>query len=112
MASFLTVIGGITWVAALIALILGGVSLVLHFAEVITARIEIRAYKDERERIARDLITDSRWFSESKETQSAIRIIGDRLLHDAATCVSSTRDAWRKENGTTEAKPECQSQPA
>ena len=112
MASFLQFIGAMTWLAVLVLLVIASVGLVLHLGEILAKRIEFKAIKDERERIAKELITDSRWFGESKEAQLAIYILGNRLLKDAATCTSTTREQWRREVAATKEEATCPIQQA
>lgn len=59
-------------------------------------RIQDQGARKERGRVANQIITDSWWFSESKEANAAMKIYGQNMRSGSGD-ISTIREEWRKE---------------
>lgn len=60
------------------------------------SRVQEQGGRKEYNRFANQIITDSWWFSESKEANSAMKIYGQNMRNGSSD-ISTIREEWRKE---------------
>jgi hypothetical protein len=83
-----------TFVAALVLLVLilyQASEWVVSFKERLCREAEALAIR----RVGRDLVHDSRWFSESADARVAIELLGQRLCQEEYYGIDAVREEWR-----------------
>ena len=97
MQTVLNVLGVITWIVLVIAIIALFFNVSCFFAEKLVSKIQGDAKEAIRAEIANDILNTSWWFSESIEANLALNTYGKALMNSSRCCSSTMRDEWRKE---------------
>lgn len=86
------------YVCGFLALVIGALlSATLAFESFweLISRVQEQGARKEHHRFAQQIITDSWWFSESKEANAAMKIYGQNK-RSGSSDISTIREEWRK----------------
>lgn len=97
MQTVLNVLGVVTWIVFIVAIIALLFNVSCFFAEKLARRIQHDSKEAIRAEIANDILNTAWWFSESIEAQTAMIAYGNALVKTCRPCSSMIREEWRKE---------------
>jgi hypothetical protein len=103
MSTFLTAVGGVVAVLAMLAALCLSLAVAAHFLD------RLRTSRDEKVRalcartIGNELRSSSWWFGESPDAALVLRLVGQALCERGCYDIDQVRDQWRKNRAPKEA---------